>query len=243
VNDDYVWDALLRRLGTTSLLAREDAEAIRRLPVTLRSFQADQVIVRDGDRPSECCLVIEGFCHRSKTIADGGRQILSIHIPGEIPDLQSLHLVVMDHDLTTMSECRLAFISHVALREMLRSRPSLAGLFWRDTLIDAAMFRDWIVNVGQRPAVSRVAHMLVEIRERLRAIGRTSGPSYALPMTQERIAEAMGISPVHANRVIRSLREDGILDLNRGQVTVLDERRLQDLADFDPRYLHQSPAK
>jgi len=243
VNDDYVWDALVRRLSTTSILGREDAEAIRRLPITVRSFQADQVIVRDGDRPTECCLVIEGFCHRSKTISDGGRQILSIHIPGEIPDLQSLHLAVMDHDLTTMSDCRLGFISHSALREMLRSRPSLAELFWRDTLIDAAMFRDWIVNVGQRPAVSRVAHMLVEIRERLRAIGRTSGPGYTLPMTQERIAEAMGISPVHANRVIRTLREDGILDLNRGQVTVLDERRLQDLADFDPRYLHQSPAK
>ena len=243
MNDDYVWDALVRRLSTTSILGREDAEAIRRLPVTVRSFQADQVIVRDGDRPTECCLVIEGFCHRSKTISDGGRQILSIHIPGEIPDLQSLHLAVMDHDLTTMSDCRLGFISHSALREMLRSRPSLAGLFWRDTLIDAAMFRDWIVNVGQRPAVSRVAHMLVEIRERLRAIGRTSGPGYTLPMTQERIAEAMGISPVHANRVIRTLREDGILDLNRGQVTVLDERRLRALADFDPRYLHQSPVK
>lgn len=242
MNDDYVWDALLRRLGTTSILGGDDAQAIRRLPITIRSFQADQNIVRDGDRPAECCLVIEGFCHRSKTISDGGRQILSIHIPGEIPDLQSLHLAVMDHDLTTMSDCRLGFISHSALREMLRSRPSLTELFWRDTLIDAAMFRDWIVNVGQRPAVSRVAHMLVEIRERLRAIGRTSGPTYALPMTQERIAEAMGISPVHANRVVRTLREDGILDLNRGQVTVLDERRLQELADFDPRYLHQSPA-
>ncbi len=241
MNDDYVWDALVRRLRTTSNLTSEDAEAVRRLPVIVRWFQADQVIVRDGDRPSECCLVIEGFCHRSKTIADGGRQILSVHIPGEIPDLQSLHLAVMDHDLTTMSDCRLGFISHSALRETLRSRPVLAELLWRDTLIDAAMFRDWIVNVGQRPAVSRVAHMLVEIRERLRAIGRTQGPGFALPMTQERIAEAMGISSVHANRVIRVLREDGILDLNRGQVTVLDERRLQKLADFDRRYLHQSP--
>src|SRR6202000_2209053 len=103
-------------------------------------------VVREGQRPTHCCLVAAGFCVRTKTTGDGKRQILSIHIPGEIPDLQSLHLQVMDHDLVTLTDSRLEFISHSVLRSLHRRRPKVAEVFWRDTLIDAAMFREWIVN-------------------------------------------------------------------------------------------------
>jgi CRP-like cAMP-binding protein len=115
-------------------------------------------------------------------------------------------------------------------------------MFWRDTLIDAAMFREWIVNVGQRPAPARLAHVMMELRERLRVIGRLEGRSFEMPFTQEEIGEALGITGVHVNRVIRQLREDGIVELQRGRVTVLDEGKFLELADFDNRYLHQSPA-
>jgi CRP-like cAMP-binding protein len=115
-------------------------------------------------------------------------------------------------------------------------------MFWRDTLIDAAMFREWIVNVGQRPAPSRLAHVMMELRERLRVIGRLNGTSFEMPLTQEEIGEALGITAVHANRVIRQLREHGVVELQRGRVNVLDEGKFRELADFDNRYLHQSPA-
>jgi len=136
----------------------------------------------------------------------------------------------------------MGFISHVFLREITRRRPNVAEIFWRDTLIDAAMFRDWIVNVGQRPAPSRLAHIVVELRERLKVIGQVSGARFEMPLTQEQLGEAMGITPVHVNRIVKQLRDDNVLELHRGSVTVIDEQKLLELADFDGLYLHQRPS-
>jgi CRP-like cAMP-binding protein len=196
--------------------------------------------VRDGDKPSECCLIIEGFCLRSKTTSHGHTQILSFHIPGDIPDLESLHLQIMDHDLVTLTDCTLSFISHTALRDLTRRRYGVAEALWRETLIDAARFREWIINVGQRPAVNRLAHIVIEMRERLKVIGRCEGERVEMPFTQEQLA--MGIAPVHVNRVVKQLRDERIVEFSRGAVTVIDERRLLQLADFDDVYLHQAPS-
>jgi CRP-like cAMP-binding protein len=242
VGRDRVMEALLRRLDVVSGLEQADRDAIRSLPVMVRQLEAGHAVVRDGDRPAECCLVVEGFCIRAKTTASGQRQILSVHIPGEIPDLQSLHLHVLDHDLIALTSCTLGFIGHAPLRALTRARPRIAELLWRDTLIDAAMFREWIVNVGQRPAPSRLAHIISELRERLSVIGRVEGNVFEMPLTQEQLGEAMGITPVHVNRVVKLLREDNVVDLNRGQATILDEDKLHALAEFDRRYLHQKPS-
>jgi CRP-like cAMP-binding protein len=211
---ELVLAAMLRRLNTVTGLDEADIAAIRALPIVVRQWEAGRPIVSDGDRPTDCCLVIEGFCVRAKTTVSGQRQILSIHIPGDIPDLQSLHLRRMDHDLIPVV-------------------PS--------TLIDAAIFRQWIVNVGQLPADSRLAHTVLELRQRLAVVGRTAGDTFEMPLTQEQIAEALGITPVHANRIIRQLREAKIVDISRGRVVVLNEAKLAQLAQFDDRYLHQSP--
>lgn len=240
---EFILAALLRRLRTTSGVDEEDVQAIRSLPMVIKQYRPSQAIIRDGDRPTECCLLADGFCVRSKTTSDGGRQILSIHIPGEIPDLQSLHLHIMDHDLVTLTECTLGLISHMALRHLIRQRPNVAEIFWRDTLIDSSMFREWIVNVGQRAAANRLAHVIVELRERLKVIDRVQGATFEMPLTQEQIGEALGITPVHANRIIKQLREDDVLDFHRGRITVIDEAKLQELADFDSRYLHQGPSQ
>jgi CRP-like cAMP-binding protein len=242
VSNEAITTALVKRLRISTDLSAEDVEAIHALPIKVKEYAAEQAVVRDGQRPTDCCLIVDGFCVRSKTIASGRRQILSIHIPGEVPDLMSLYLRVMDHDLTTLTPCTLGFISHQVLHQLYRRRPIVGEVFWRDTLIDAAKFREWIVNVGQRPAPARLANVIVELRERLKAIGKVTGSSFDMPLTQEQIGEALGMSGVHANRVIKQLRGDGILDLNRGRVMVLDEARLMELAEFDDRYLHQSPA-
>jgi CRP-like cAMP-binding protein len=242
VNREIVSDELIRRLQATSALDEEDVRAIRSLPLVVKRFRANEVIVHDGDRPSECCLVMEGFCLRSKTTSDGRRQILSIHMPGDIPDLQTLHLHLMDHDLAAVTDCTLGFINHAALREVTRRRPGVAEVFWRDTLIDAARFREWIVNVGQRPALTRLAHILLEVRERLKIINKVRGNRFEMPLTQEQLGDAMGITPVHVNRVVKQLRDEGVVEFQRGAVTVINEGRLEQIADFDDLYLHQAPS-
>ena len=165
--------ALVQKLSKVNHIDQDDILAIQQLPIHSKRVEAQHRFVRDGDRPSESCLIIDGFAFRSKLTPDGQRQILSLHIPGEIPDLQSLHLPVMDHDLTTLTECTLGFIKHDALRELNKARPNVAAALWRETLVDAAIFRESIVNLGRRSARARLAHMLAELHERLALIGRT----------------------------------------------------------------------
>ncbi len=242
VNNATITAALFQRLQTTAGAAPDDLLALKALPYTLRQYRANQTIASDGERPSECCLIVDGFCVRSKTIPDGRRQILSIHIPGDWPDLQNLHLATMDHDLVALSDCTLAFIAHGVMKDLILSRPTVGDMFWRDTLIDAAVLREWIVNVGQRAAHNRLAHLIVELRERLRLIGRVAGDEFVMPLTQEQLGEAMGVTSVHTNRILRQLRMDGVLELQRGTVKILNERKLQKLAQFDGRYLHLTPS-
>jgi CRP-like cAMP-binding protein len=231
--------SFLRRLDALLKLDPADIDAIRSLPVAVRHAASGEVIVSDGERPKECCLMIEGFCVRSKTTINGGQQIMSIHIPGEIPDLHSLHLERMDHDLITLVPSTLGFIAHPALIELTHARPNVADALWRHTLMDAALFRDWIVNIGQRPAPARLAHLVLELRRRLEITERVESPFVQFPLTQVQIGEALGITPVHVNRVIKELRENEIIDVSKGRVQVLDENKLVELAQFEDRYDRQ----
>ena|SRR5438128_595584 len=235
-------ESLIRKLRATTSLGPDDVEAVERLPINTKKLPAQAAIVREGVRPAVCCLILEGFACRSKTTDSGKRQILSIHIPGDIPDLQTLHLHVMDHDLTTLCPCTVGFIPHDALRHLTRERPLVAEALWRDTLIDAAVFREWIVNVGRRPALARLAHLLAEIGRRLETVGLSNGNQFDLPMTQIDMADALGLSAVHVNRVVQELRRDGLLELRKQSVSLRDLPRLKEVAEFDDLYLHQNPA-
>jgi len=233
-------ERLIRKLQITTGLDAEDVRALERLPISVKELAAHSAIVREGERPAQCCLLIDGFVCRSKTTDAGKRQILSIHQSGDIPDLQSLHLHVMDHDLTTLSRCTVGFIGHAALRALTRERPIVAEALWRETLIDSAVFREWIVNVGRRSAVSRLAHLLAEIGTRLQVMHLAEGDRFELPMTQLDIADALGLTPVHVNRVVQELRRAGLLELRKHSVSLPDLPRLKELCDFDDLYLHQS---
>src|SRR3954466_8447923 len=151
-------DRLIRKLQITTALDAEDVRALERLPIHVKEVAAHTAIVREGERPAQCCLLVDGVICRSKTTDAGKRQILSIHISGDIPDVQSLHLHVMDHDMTTLSRSTVGFIGHDAMRAVTRERPIVAEALWRETLIDAAVFREWIVNVGGAPAPQPPAH-------------------------------------------------------------------------------------
>src|SRR3954451_229100 len=149
-------DPLIRRLESIAPVSDDERQAIAALPITVRDLRADQDIVRDQDRPSQCCVILEGFACRYKLLPGGRRQIVSFHIPGDIPDLQSLHLEIMDHNLGTVVASKVAFIPHETVRLFLRAHPRIADVFWRETLIDAAVFREWVVNVGGPGASGRM---------------------------------------------------------------------------------------
>jgi CRP-like cAMP-binding protein len=231
---------LTRKLRKNTELGEADVAAIAALPVHVKHLASHATIVIEGDRPAQCCLVIEGFAVRSKTTDGGKRQILSVHIPGDIPDLQSLYLPMMDHDLKTLSACTVGMIAHEALHALVRAQPAVAEALWRETLIDAAIFREWIVNVGRRSANRRLAHFILEMRRRLETIGLAGNGQFELPMTQADLADTLGLTPVHINRVMKTLRHDGVLDFRKFVVTLGDAEGLMALGDFDDLYLHQS---
>jgi CRP-like cAMP-binding protein len=235
-------EPLLKRLRLTTNISTEQEEAILRLPATVRQVRGGETIVRTGDRPAVCCLIVDGFVHRSKIVGEGRRQILAFHQPGDIPDLLSLHLHVMDHDVVTLGDCVLGFIPHDPLRALIRSNPLVAEALWRDTLTDAAIFREWMCNLGQRDAPSRLAHLLIEIYTRLSTIGRAANNSFRFPVTQAVLADAIGVTVIHLNRVLRELRARGLLEFERGNVSIPDMKQLRQLADFEPLYLHLDPA-
>jgi CRP-like cAMP-binding protein len=230
--------ALVQKLESIAVLSKREEEAIRALPLTVKEIGADQDIVRDGDRPSQCCVVVEGFLCRYKQLPDGTRQIHSIHVPGDMPDLQSLHLKVMDHGLSALTPSKIALIPHEALRQLTHEHPRLADALWRDTLVDAAIFREWIVNVGARDAYSRIAHLICEIFLKLRAVGLARGYTFSLPITQAELADATGLSTVHVNRSVMQLRGDRLITWERGQCTIENWDGLKKAAMFDSTYLH-----
>jgi CRP-like cAMP-binding protein len=229
---------LIRKLESIADLSDEDRRAIFGLPMNVRRFAADQDIVREGDRPSECCLVIEGFAGSYKHSNEGKRQFMAFYIPGDIPDLQSLHLQVMDHNISTLVPSKLAFIPHAALHEVTRRHPGLAAALWRDTLIDAAIFREWIINVGRRPAYARMAHLLCELVAKLRAVGLMADWSFELPLTQSELGDATGLSTVHVNRTLQELRGNDLIRSKGKTLFIEDWEGLKQAGEFDPTYLH-----
>lgn len=227
-------DFMIRKLRNTTELDDADIADILRLAVTVKEIGADTPIIREGDKPFNCCMLIKGFCVRAKTTAQGKRQILSVHIPGDIPDLQSLHLPVMDHELRTLSTSTVGFMSHTSIRQLARSRPLVAEALWRQTLIDAVLFRDWIVNIGRRSAEQRLVHLFIELYQRLSVVGLVNNEAYDLPMTQTDLADATGLTPVHVSRVLKSLREHGLIQMRRSVVTIGNTTRLSEWARFNP---------
>jgi CRP-like cAMP-binding protein len=229
---------LIRKLKSIAPLLDTDRRAIESLPVRIHNLDARQDIVRDGDKPSHCCLIIDGWACRYKLLSQGKRQILSFHIPGDIPDLQSLHVPTMDHSLGTLTKATVAFIPHDSLRELTVRHPGIAAIFWRDTLIDAGIFREWLVSMGRRSAFEHVAHLFCELYLKLQAVGLAGNYRCPLPVTQADLADALGLTTVHVNRVIQEMRGKTLLTLRNRTLAIEAWDELLRISEFDPTYLH-----
>lgn len=233
-------DRLIRKLESISTLTSEEAAALRGLPMTLKRLDDDADIVCIGDRPSHCCLLVDGFLFRYITLPTGARQITSLHVPGDMPDLQSLHLEVMDHSLGALAPSTVAFIPHAAVHDLVKRYTGIASALWRDTLVDAAIFREWIANVGQRSAYQRAAHLMCEFVYKMRAVGLANEDGCPFPLTQQEMGNSMGLSVVHVNRTLQALRADGLIVLKAKHLKIPDWEAFKKVAGFDPTYLHLS---
>ncbi|MGQ7793100.1 Crp/Fnr family transcriptional regulator [Faunimonas sp. B44] len=229
---------LIRKLQSSFELSDHERAAVLALPIQSVEIRANQDIAREGDRPGRSCVILRGITRTYKMTRDGKRQIMAFHMPGDMPDLQSLHLKVLDSSLGTVSACRIGFIPHDAIRDLCDSNSGLAAALWRTTLVDASIFREWVVNVGRRDGYQRIAHIMCEILVRMREVGLTDDHSCPMPISQTELADATGLSAVHANRVIQDLRADGLIVLKGGMFTALDWPALKAAAAFDPTYLH-----
>lgn len=229
---------LTRKLNRLAALDDEDTARLAALPTQVEATVRLHELVREGQVPDRCCLLVSGYAARYKMTVSGTRQIVSFHMAGDLLDIQHLLLAKADHTVETITPAQVAWIPKTDLIRLAWERPTIGKALWRDCLIDASIFREWVLNVGRRDARSRIAHMLCEFIARCEAAGLGSRESFELPMTQLQIADATGLTAVHVNRTLKSLDGDGALVRIRNHFRVLDWDRLCSIADFDPAYLH-----
>jgi CRP-like cAMP-binding protein len=229
---------LARKLNLHHRLSEDDQQAILALPHKIRRLEAQSYILREGDRPDRCAVLLQGYAFRHKLTGEGARQILAINIPGEALDFQNLFLEEADHNVQMLSRGVVAEISRESIEELILSHSEVGRAILITTLVEASIFREWAVNIGQRNSRSRIAHLLCEFAYRLTSQNLNTEEVYELPITQEQLADATGLTPVHVNRVLQGLQREGLLERDRRMIRFPSWERMQDVADFNPRYLH-----
>jgi CRP-like cAMP-binding protein len=234
---------MLRKLEYWAAFSEDDREALLALPYSLKAIEPAGIVVREGDRPTHSCLLRSGFLYRHKIVADGARQIVALHMSGDMVDLQNSLLGLADHNVQALTRAEVAFIPREAIQEIAFTRPTIGMAMWYDTLVDGSVFREWIANVGRRDARTRLAHLLCEFSLRLKAAGLGEPNKWELPMTQEQLADATGLTPVHVNRTLKTLDADGLIVRSKRSVTVADWKKLAAAGDFQSSYLHMRDDK
>jgi CRP-like cAMP-binding protein len=232
---------LTRRLAMHGKLDVDDESAVLALPHTVRKLEPAQFIVREGDVATHSCLVLAGFAIRHKVTNDGSLQILNFHMSGDMVDLQNSLLTVSDHNVQALGPLEAAFIPRDAIVELAFDRPAVGKALWMETLVEGSISREWIMNVGRRDAAERLAHLLCEFAYRLNAVGLGKNCRYELPMTQEQLADATGMTSIHVNRTLKVLESGGLIQRSRRSGTINNLEKLADFSDFRSLYLHFPP--
>ena len=231
-------EAHLAKLRVRDDISAEEEAAIRGLVVEVREYRADQTVVRRNQDLKESLLLLEGWMARTKDLSDGGRQISELQFAGDFTDLHGFTLKRLDHNVVTITHCRLGVVPHERIQALTERFPHLSRVYWLMTNIDAAIHREWTVSLGRRSSLSRMAHLFCETLERLKIVGLNDGDSYEFPLTQQELSECLGLTAVHVNRTLQELRKRELIQVENRRATILDLPQLKAVGEFDPYYLY-----
>jgi CRP-like cAMP-binding protein len=229
---------LLRKLANFTQLSEDESNAVDECSQDVREFAAREDVISQGDRTGGVKLLLDGFACRYKVLEDGRRQIVAYFVPGDLCDLRVFILKRMDHSIGAVVASKVATISPENILRLTHTYPTLTRALWWSTLVEEAIAREWLVNVGQRDALERTAHLFCELLYRFRAVGLNNGNSCTLPLTQVELAETLGLSSVHVNRTLQELRRRNLITLEGGTLTIQNLDELKELSFFNPDYLH-----
>jgi CRP-like cAMP-binding protein len=226
------------KLEAFALLSLDDLGALTQLTRNVRTVDSRRDLISEGDKPRYVHLVLDGWGARYKSLPDGKRQIVSIFLPGDFCDVNVYILKYMDHSIGAITRLKVAMITPDEMNTLTVGRPRITQALWWHELVTAAIQREWTLNIGQRSAYERLGHLLVELYLRLQTVGRARDGRCDFPLTQNDLADATGLTAVHVNRTLQELRGDGLIELERKQLHILDLDRLMDVSMFNPNYLH-----
>ena len=226
------------KLDSFVKLSSDDRAAVAKICHNVRSLEPRRDLISEGDKPRYVHLVLDGWGARYKTLPNGKRQIVSLFVPGDFCDVNVYILKQMDHSIAAITRLKVAMITPDEMSALTQDRPRLTQALWWHELVTAAIQREWTLNLGQRTAYERLGHLLVELYFRLKAIGRAYDGRCDFPLTQNDLADATGLTAVHVNRTLQELRRDGLIELERKQLHILELDRLMDVSMFNPNYLH-----
>lgn len=228
----------LKKLRVRDDISAEEEAAIRGLIAEVREYRADQTVVRRNQDLKESLLLLEGWMARTKDLSDGGRQISELQFSGDFTDIHGFTLKRLDHNVVTITPCRVGVAPHERIYKLLERFPHLGRVYWLMTNIDASIHREWTVSLGRRSAFSRMAHLFCEIHQRLDIVGLVENDSYEFPLTQQELSECLGLTAVHVNRTLQELRRRDLIEVENRRARILDLARLRSVGEFDPYYLY-----
>lgn len=229
---------LVRELEGFTPLSEADRAVLQRVSAEPRYVAAHTDLVREGDKPEGVLLVLDGMAYRHKLRVNGARQISAYLVPGDLGDLDATLLDRMDQTITTFSDCRVVRVATATISDLMQHHPAIARALRMSALVDAATLREWLMNVGRRSAVERIAHLFCELLVRLQAVGLASEDGYDLPVTQGELADTTGLTSVHVNRSLQQLRRLNLIEFRGKRLRILNLEELRAIAEFEANYLH-----
>jgi CRP-like cAMP-binding protein len=238
LDDRALTNPLILNLEQHDRLSDEEKRVLEDAIAHTKIVTRGEDMVREGDRPKESLLLLEGFAARYKMLQGGKRQITSLHILGDFVDLHAFYLKTLDHAVLALTPCQIGIVPHEALRQITENHPHLGRLLSLNVAIDGSVHRQWLAMTGRPAAHTRFAHLLCELFLRLQSVGQVEGHRFHLPLTQQTLGDMLGLSTVHVNRTLQELRAEGLVSWTRGAVEIMDWERLQQVAEFDPTYLN-----
>lgn len=231
-------EAHLKKLRARDDIGPEEERTIRALVSEVVEVPADRIAIRHDTELHQSVLLLEGWMARAKDLPNGKRQVAELHVAGDFVDLHGFTLKRLDHDVITLTRCRVAHVPHERLTNLTERFPHLARLYWFMTNIDAAIQREWTLSLGCRSALSHMAHLFCELNIRLGITGLAEHDFYVFPLTQVELGECLGLTAVHVNRTLQELRQRKLIELENRQMKILDLDGLKRVADFDDAYLY-----